>query len=202
VPPHLPKHGQSRRPGFHAVIAQGWEAGGHRGIFDPAGPDEQLSTRDLLQVLLDEVRVPVVAAGEIMDGRDICRMLKQGAAAAQLGTAFIGCPESAADASYRDRLTLGGDTVMTRAISGRPARCLSNALTQWAEDMDPSAILAYPCAYDLTKALNAAAKAKDATAYGAQWAGAQAGRARALPAGELVEALAREAREIMAGVSN
>jgi nitronate monooxygenase len=65
--------------------------------------------------------------------------------------------------------------------------------------MDPSAIPAYPRAYDLTKALNAAAKAKDATAYGAQWAGAQAGRSRALPTGELVEALARE---MMAGVSN
>lgn len=178
--------------GFHAVIAQGWEAGGHRGIFELAGPDEQLSTSDLLQALLDEVRIPVIAAGGIMDGQDIWWMLDQGAAAVQLGTAFIGCPESAADAGYRDRLALGGDTVMTQAISGRSARCLGNALTQWAEDIDPAAIPAYPCAYDLAKALNTAAKAKGATAFGAQWAGAQAGRARALPAGELVEALARE----------
>lgn len=178
--------------GFHAVVAQGWEAGGHRGIFDPTGPDARLSTRDLLRALLKEVSIPVIAAGGIMDGRDICRMLERGAAAAQLGTAFIGCPESAADAGYRDRLALGGDTVMTQAISGRPARCLSNALTQWAEDIDPTDIPPYPCAYDLTKALTVAAKAKDATAYGAQWAGAQAGRARALPARELIEALAEE----------
>lgn len=136
--------------------------------------------------------MPVIAAGGIMDGRDIWRMLERRAAAAQLGTAFIGCPESAADAGYRDRLALGGDTVMTQAISGRSARSLSNALTQWAEDAEPADIPAYPCAYDLTKALNTAAKAKGATAYGAQWAGAQAARARALPARELVEALAAE----------
>ncbi|WP_410216604.1 NAD(P)H-dependent flavin oxidoreductase [Paracoccus sp. (in: a-proteobacteria)] len=181
--------------GCHAVIAQGWEAGGHRGIFDPDGPDERLSTSDLLRALLDEVTLPVIAAGGIMDGRDIRRMLDKGAAAAQLGTAFIGCPESAADAGYRDRLALGGDTVMTRAISGRPARCLGNAFTQWADDVEPAAIPAYPCAYDLAKALNTAAMAKGATAYGAQWAGAQAARARALPAGELVEALAAEIKE-------
>lgn len=178
--------------GVHAVVAQGWEAGGHRGLFDPAGPDERLSTSDLLRKLLEEVSLPVIAAGGIMDGRDIHRMLDRGAAAAQLGTAFIGCPESAADDGYRDRLALGGDTVMTRAISGRPARCLGNAFTQWTEDAKPADIPAYPCAYDLAKALNAAAKAKGATAYGAQWAGAQAARARALPAAELVAALARE----------
>lgn len=178
--------------GFHAIIAQGWEAGGHGGLFDPAGPDARLSTTDLLRTLLKEVSVPIIAAGGIMDGRDICRALEQGAAAAQLGTAFIGCPESAADAGYRERLALGGDTVMTRAILGRPARCLSNAFTQWSEDVDPAAIPPYPCAYDLAKALSTAGKAMGATAYGAQWAGAQAARARALPAAELVEALTRE----------
>ncbi len=134
----------------------------------------------------------LILAGGIMDGRDICRLLERGAAAAQLGTAFIGCPESAADAGYRDRLALGGDTVMTQAISGRQARCLSNALTEWTENIDPADITPYPCAYDLTKALTVAAKTKGATAYGAQWAGTQAGRARALPARELIEVLAAE----------
>lgn len=181
--------------GCHAVVAQGWEAGGHRGLFDPAGPDARLSTGDLLRALLNEVSLPVIAAGGIMDGRDIGRMLERGAAAAQLGTAFIACPESAADAGYRDRLALGGDTVMTQAISGRQARCLSNAFTQWAEDVPPADIPPYPCAYDLAKALSTAAKAKGATAYGAQWAGAQAARARALPAGDLVETLAAEMGE-------
>lgn len=178
--------------GLHAVVAQGWEAGGHRGLFVPSGPDERLSTRDLLPALLGEVTLPVIAAGGIMDGRDIRRVLDMGAAAAQLGTAFIGCPESAADAGYRERLALGGDTVMTPAISGRPARCLGNAFTQWSDDAEPAVIPAYPCAYDLAKALNTAAMARGATAYGAQWAGTQASRARAIPAAELMEALTME----------
>lgn len=178
--------------GLDAIVAQGWEAGGHRGVFDPTAPDARLSTRDLVRALLKEVSLPIIAAGGIMDGRDIRRMLDHGAAAVQLGTAFIGCPESAADEGYRERLALGGDTVMTRAISGRPARCLGNALTQWSEDAEPADIPDYPCAYDLAKAVNTAAKAKGATAYGAQWAGAQASRARGLPAAELVETLAKE----------
>ena len=85
---------------------------------------------------------------------------------------------------------------MTPAISGRPARCLSNALTQWTENVAPADIPAYPCAYDLTKALTIAAKAKGATAYAAQRAGAQAARARALPARELLEALDKERKDI------
>ncbi len=76
-----------------------------------------------------------------------------------------------------------------------PARCLSNALTQWAEDVAPADIPSYPCAYNLIKALTIAAKAKGATAYAAQWAGAQAARARALPARELVEALDKEMKD-------
>lgn len=108
--------------GFHAVVAQGWKVGKHHGLFEPAGPDARLSTSDLLRALVTEASLSVIAAGGIMDGRDIGRMLERGAAAAQLGTPFIGCLESAADAGYRDRLALGDHTVMTPAISGaRPA---------------------------------------------------------------------------------
>lgn len=126
--------------GFHAIVAQGWEAGGHRGIFDPAGADAKLATLELVRTLADTVTLPIIAAGGIMDGRDIQHAMRNGAAAAQLGTAFVGCPESAADAAYRDRLALGGKTVMTSAISGRPARCLGNAFTKWAADIDPATI--------------------------------------------------------------
>lgn len=145
----------------YAVVAQGWEAGDRRGIFDPTGPDARLSTSELLRAVLRKVSMPVIATGGIMDGRGICRMLERGAAAAQLGTAFIGCPESAADAGYRNWLVFGGDTIVAQAISGRPARCLSNAVTRWAEDVGPSDIPAYPCAYDLI------IKDMGATAYGA-----------------------------------
>ena len=127
-----------------------------------------------------------------MTGGDIASALAAGAAAAQLGTAFIGCPESVADTAYRERLALGGETVMTAAISGRPARCLSNAFTEWAGDIPAGEIPAYPCAYDLGKALNAAAKARGVTTFGAQWAGAGADQARTLPAQELIHALMAE----------
>ncbi|MBE3638705.1 NAD(P)H-dependent flavin oxidoreductase, partial [Mangrovicoccus algicola] len=170
--------------GCHALVAQGWEAGGHRGIFDPDAPDERLPLRDLLAALAGRVGVPVIAAGGIMDGAGAAAALRRGAAAAQLGTAFASCPESAADAAYRDRLAAGGETVMTAAISGRPARCLSNDFTRWAQDAPPAAIPAYPCAYDLGKALNAAAAARGVTGFGAQWAGTGAGCGPAVPAAE------------------
>lgn len=178
--------------GVDAIIAQGWAAGGHRGIFVPDAPDAQLSTENLTMSIVAQTHLPVIAAGGLMDGADIRRALGWGATAAQLGTAFVACDESAADAAYRDRLMAGGDTVMTAAISGRPARCLTNSFTQWAEPISPDAIPAYPCTYDLGKAINAAAKAAGETGYGAQWAGAGAGRARRLPAGDLIQQLERE----------
>lgn len=188
----LPEARAIASAGLDGVIAQGWQAGGHRGIFDPDAPDSRLTTEDLTRRIRDELPLPVVAAGGLMDGRDIARALSWGAEAAQLGTAFIACPESAADADYRARLA-GGRTVMTRAISGRPARCLENRFTLWAGDQPQDATAPYPCAYDLGKALNAAARAGGETGFGAHWAGTGAARARALPAADLVAELAREA---------
>ncbi|WP_242495113.1 NAD(P)H-dependent flavin oxidoreductase [Salinicola tamaricis] len=185
--------------GLDAIIAQGWSAGGHRGIFDPDAEDERLSTEVLTRRLVAESTLPILAAGGLMDGMDIARALSWGASAAQLGTAFIGCPESAADTAYRERLAAGGKTVMTRAISGRPARCLENGFTVWARDAHAGEIPAYPCAYDLGKALNAAAKADGDGTYGAQWAGAEADRARALPVAALIETLAAEWRRASRG---
>ncbi|WP_290686895.1 MULTISPECIES: NAD(P)H-dependent flavin oxidoreductase [unclassified Haematobacter] len=175
--------------GFHAVIAQGWEAGGHRGMFEPDGPDERLSTDDLTRLLVREAGLPVIAAGGLMDGQDIRRMLDMGATAAQLGTAFVGCTESAADQAYRERLAKGGETEMTRVISGRPARCLTNRFTSWGQAFPETDVPAYPRAYDLGKALNAAAKARGETGYGAQWAGTGAGRGMKGDAAEVMRAL-------------
>ncbi|WIX31557.1 nitronate monooxygenase [Salinicola sp. JS01] len=185
--------------GLDAIIAQGWSAGGHRGIFDPEGNDEGLSTEALTRRLVAEFEPPIIAAGGLMDGVDIARALSWGASAAQLGTAFIGCPESAADPAYRERLAAGGKTVMTRAISGRPARCLENGFTAWARDAQADEVPAYPCAYDLGKALNAAAKASGDGTYGAQWAGTGADRARMLPAAALIETIDAEWRQASRG---
>jgi nitronate monooxygenase len=183
--------------GVHAVVAQGYEAGGHRGVFDPDADDDCLGTMALTRLLVRELDVPVIAAGGIMDGAGIAAALRLGAGAAQLGTAFIACPESVADAGFRAALAsdAANHTVMTRAISGRPARCLRNRFTVLGANVSPQQIPAYPVAYDAGKALHAAAKAAHEAGYGAHWAGQGAPLARSLPAAELVAALAAELRE-------
>ena len=182
--------------GVQAVVGQGYEAGGHRGCFDPDAHDDRLDTIALTRLLVRELNVPVIAAGGIMDGAGISAVLRLGAAAAQLGTAFIACPESDADAGYRAALAsdAANHTVMTRAISGRAARCLANGFTVLGAGVADRQIPAYPIAYDAGKALNAAAKAAGDTRFGAQWAGQGAPLARAMPAAELVATLAREMR--------
>jgi len=182
--------------GVHAVVAQGWEAGGHRGTFDPDAPDDRLGTFALTGVLARHLSVPVIAAGGIMDGAGIAAALRLGAAAAQLGTAFVACPESSADEGYRkallDRSAASGahHTVMTANVSGRPARCLANRFT--ALESTRAEIPDYPIAYDAGKSLHAAAKTKGEFGFGAQWAGQGAPLARSLPAADLVRVLLRE----------
>ena len=179
--------------GIDMLVAQGYEAGGHRGIFDPDSPDDRLGTLALTRLLAVQGHRPVTAAGGIMDGAGVSAVLALGAVAAQLGTAFIACPESAADAGYRAALMGEGasHTVMTRAISGRPARCLANRFTALGATLSVQ-VPDYPVAYDAGKALNAAAKARGESGYGAQWAGQGAPLARAMPAGDLVRAIAGE----------
>ena len=180
--------------GIDAVVAQGYEAGGHRGVFDPAAPDERLGTLALTRLLVRHLKIPVIAAGGIMDGAGIVACLTLGASAAQMGTAFVACPETDADGGYRAALLDRSNvrTVMTTAISGRPARCIVNKFTAMGEDIPVEEIAPYPMAYDAGKALNAAAKAKGDTGYGAQWAGQAAALARVLPATELMSELQRE----------
>jgi nitronate monooxygenase len=184
--------------GVDAVIAQGYEAGGHRGVFDPEAHDDRLGTFALTRMLVRQLPVPVIAAGGIMDGAGIAAVLKLGAVAAQLGTAFVACPESSADEGYRAALKSDAalHTVVTAAISGRPARCLTNQFTRLGESVSPREIPSYPIAYDAGKALHAAAKAKSEFGYGAQWAGQGAPLARAMPTAELVRALATELEEV------
>lgn len=180
------------RAGLDAVIAQGWEAGGHRGVFDPGGPDERLTTEALTRRLVRDVSLPVIAAGGLMTGSDIKNALEWGAAAAQMGTAFIACPESAADAAYRARLAQNRETVMTRVLSGRPARCLSGAFTHWGHGVEAHEVPDYPRAYHLAKALNSAARTYGETGYAAHWAGEGTAKAREMPAAQLMSHLAHE----------
>ncbi len=180
--------------GVHAIVAQGYEAGGHRGSFDPDAADEQLGCLALTRLLVAELRLPIIAAGGIMDGSGIAEALRAGASAAQLGTAFVACHESTADQGYRAALASAAaeHTVMTRVISGRPARCLANRFTALGEHVSAAEVPDYPIAYDAGKALHAAAKARAEFGFGAQWAGQGAPRSRAMPAAQLVALLADE----------
>lgn len=163
-------------------------------MFDQAAPDDQLGTMALTRLLVTETAIPVIAAGGIMDGAGIRAAPALGADAAQLGTAFIACPESSADEEYRAALAgpSAHNTVMTDVISGRPARCLANHFTRWGAG-NAHDVPDYPIAYDAGKALNAAAKAAGESGYGAQWAGQGAPLNRPMPAGRLVELLWQEA---------
>lgn len=180
--------------GIDAIVAQGIEAGGHRGMFDPDVTDERLSTAVLVRLLTQRTKLPVVAAGGIMDGAGIKAALDLGAAAAQLGTAFILCPESAANVSYRENLKSkhAAVTRLTTVLSGRPARGIVNRLIAFGEAEGSPSPAAYPVAYDAAKRLHAAATKLGSHEFAAQWAGQGAPLARELSAEALVRQLVDE----------
>jgi nitronate monooxygenase len=194
---NLQEASQVAAAGVDAIVAQGIEAGGHRGAFDPDARDDRLGTFALTRLLVKEFQLPVIAAGGIMDGAGIAAALALGAQAAQLGTAFVACPETSIDDGYR-RAMLGESarhTTFTKAISGRVARSMVNRFTELEDHADVPQPPAYPIAYDAGKALHAAAKAKGEFGFGAQWAGQAAALARSLPAAELFAQLESELRE-------
>jgi len=181
--------------GLDAIVAQGYEAGGHRGLFDPK-QESGLLLDDLLAQLKDTIELPVVATGGLMDGKDISRVLAAGASAAQLGTAFISCPESAAPQAYRDQLLSDNaqETAVTAIFSGRPARGMVNRSHR---EIGPYAaeLAGYPQAYSAAKALHAAAVAKGSHDFAPYWAGTSAHRSRALPAAGLMACLVEEMQQ-------
>lgn len=185
--------------GADAISAQGAEAGGHRGTFIGAADDALIGTLALVPQLVDATGLPVLAAGGIMDGRGIAAALALGAQAAQLGTAFLTCAESAIAADWKARLLASADTStqVTRAITGRHARGLRNTLMarlgEHVADVPP-----YPVQNALTQPLRqAAARANDGD-YLSLWAGQGAPLARrrgdALTTSQLVAALDAEWR--------
>lgn len=184
--------------GIDGIVAQGVEAGGHRGVFDPDAVDERLSTAVLVRLLARQTKLPIIAAGGIMDGQGISAMLELGAAGAQLGTAFVLCPESAANPAYRR--SLKGEraytTRLTSVLSGRPARGMVNRFILHGESLGSPLPASYPVAYDAAKRLGAAAGKKDIHEFAAQWAGQGAPLAREMPAAELISTLLDELSSI------
>ena len=139
-----------------------------------------------------------------MDGAGIAAILALGAQAAQLGTAFVSCPESAADEEYKKALRSEEalHTVMTRVISGRPARGLANELTSLENDLSLASIPSYPFTYDAAKTLHAIAEVQGNQDFAARWAGQSAALSRSMTAGELVEVLKEEITAALKPLSN
>ncbi|HEX7339312.1 MAG TPA: nitronate monooxygenase [Rhodanobacteraceae bacterium] len=183
--------------GMDAIVAQGMEAGGHRGVFDPHAGDRCLGTLPLVRLLATHCRVPIIVAGGIMDGAGMAAAMRLGAVGVQLGTAFIGCPESAASQAHRAALASERSrcTRITDVISGRPARGIVNRMQVDIAGNDAPALPDYPIAYAAGKALAAAARARGSHDFDAQWAGQGAPLARAMPAAGLVATLMREWRD-------
>jgi nitronate monooxygenase len=177
--------------GFDFVIAQGGEAGGHRGTWLRDPYDAMTGTLALTRLLVKAVKIPVIAAGGIMDGAGIAAALALGAQAAQLGTAFLPCPESGASQVHKDALLAAkeDDTRVTEKFSGKPARGLVN---RFMREMAHEPQLAFPAQNSVTGKLRAASAKAGKPDCVALWAGQAAPLSRRLPAAELIHLLERE----------
>jgi nitronate monooxygenase len=177
--------------GFDFVIAQGGEAGGHRGSYLRDPYQSLTGTLALTRLVVRAVKVPVVAAGGIMDGAGIAAVLALGAQAAQLGTAFLPCPESGASQVHKDlllRLT-EDESALTEKFSGKPARGIAN---RFMREMAEAPQLAFPAQNGVTARLRAASVKAGNPDFVALWAGQAAPLSRALPAAELISQLEHE----------
>jgi nitronate monooxygenase len=184
---------QLERDGVDAIVVQGVEAGGHRGSFDPDEPDQR-GLLALLGNVREAVRTPLVAAGGLMHGREIAAVQALGAELAQLGTAFLACPESGIHATYRRALVERREqrTALTRAFSGRPARGLVNA---FMEELRDATRLPYPALNALTGDIRRAGAVAGNAECLSLWAGEGLPRLRVMPAGQLVATLDGEWRQ-------
>jgi nitronate monooxygenase len=178
--------------GVDAICAQGAEAGGHRGSFLRPPDDSMVGLVALVRQVVRRVRVPVLAAGGIMDGRGIAAALALGAQAAQLGTAFLSCPEAGTSPGHREALASADarQTVVTRAFSGRHGRAIRNRFTDAFAGID---VPPFPAFLAMTADIRAAAVEQGRRDLMPMWAGQGAPLSRALPAGALVARLVREA---------
>jgi nitronate monooxygenase len=180
------------RQGVDAICAQGAEAGGHRGTFLGRYEDALVGTIALVRQIVRRVRVPVLAAGGIMDGAGIRAALALGAAGVQLGTAFLDCPEAGTSPAHRRALSSEAARVtsITRAFSGRAARGIRNRFVELFERIEPAP---FPQQQQATADIRAAAAAAGRTDLMQMWTGQAVPLIRSMPAADLVETLASEA---------
>jgi nitronate monooxygenase len=173
--------------GVDAIALQGFEAGGHRGIFDAGAPDEEIPLHNLLAQCVGRVRAPLIAAGGIMGAADVDAALRAGAQAVQLGTAFLACAEAGTSKPYRDRLLdpAGRRTRTTRVFSGRLARGIENRfMNEMTAKAD--AILPFQAQNKFTRDIRNAAAARGSADFLSLWAGTGEGELWQGPAADLI----------------
>lgn len=187
--------------GADAVVAQGAEAGGHRGSFQSADAERlQVGLFSLLPAVADAVSVPVIAAGGIAEARGVAAALTLGASAVQIGTGFLRCPEAGLHPAYADALgqALPEDTMLTRAFTGRAARSLATDYARAAARNDAPSPAPYPVQRALVAAMRAQAQAEGDVQRMQTWAGQSAGLASAELAGEVVRRCWEGAKALLA----
>ncbi|CAN1483770.1 COG2070 Dioxygenases related to 2-nitropropane dioxygenase [Burkholderiaceae bacterium] len=177
--------------GADFIVAQGVEAGGHRGVFNPYARDEQLTAIELTKQLVRGCSIPIVAAGAIMDGADIANMLRAGAVAAQLGTAFLCCEESGASPAHKEYLLKhhSRGSVFTTGFSGRPARGIDN---EFIRLMENKIVLPFPIQNTMTASVRQLGSKTNNGEYQSLWAGQDYARTRQLSTKNLMLALKEE----------
>jgi nitronate monooxygenase len=180
--------------GADVIIAQGAEAGGHRGMFLTENIHEQPGTFALVPQVVDAVKVPVIAAGGIADGRGIAAAFALGASGVQIGSAYLRCPESKVSAPARALFAQSGDdsTVITNVMTGRPARGVANRVMREVGPISPDAP-AFPHAATALGPLKAAAEKLGKVDFTNVWAGQAIGMGTDMPAAELTRSLAKSA---------
>jgi len=184
--------------GCTAIVAQGSEAGGHRGTFQATAGTPMIGGLALVPQLVDEVQIPVIASGGIMDGRGIVASLSLGASAVQMGTAFLSCVEAAVPGPWLDSLLSSKDTstVLTNAFSGKYARGIKNRFIEEMSSFE-NEIPHYPLQNSLSRPLRNAAKEKGDRDFMSLWAGQGVAMSRRCTAKELIDMLVSESCDVL-----
>ncbi len=180
--------------GADLFVAQGLKAGGHRGVFNQENTDEKMKLDNLLIKILENVSIPIVAAGGIMEGSDIKRVTKIGAQAAQLGTAFLACDEAGTSTIHKYYLLneKKRKTQITKAFSGRVARGINN---KFIEEMNGKQIFPFPVQNTVTTPLRKVSQNKNNGEFINLWAGTNFNKVRNISAKELMKKLSEELKK-------
>lgn len=186
--------------GVDAIIAQGWEAGGHHGFY-LEGQTAAIGTMALVPQLVDAVNVPIIAAGGIADGRGIAAALALGASGVQIGTAFLTCVESSVPEIHQNSLMAsdGSNTTLTKVFSGRPARGIKNRYSEGLNKME-NELPDFPLMNTLTGPLRKQSAANGSPDFVAQWSGQAVGLNRKMTTVELINTLVSETHDALARI--